>query len=47
MRSPFIDRPQDIVPRSLRDLLATEASQAANETPRRRQRRTRIVRRVT
>lgn len=47
MRSPFTDRREDIVPRSLRDLLAAEASQAANDQPRRRQRRTMTVRRVT
>lgn len=48
MRSPFIDRREDILPRSLRDLLAaTEAAQAAaNERPRRRQRRTKTVRRA-
>ncbi|WP_165950391.1 hypothetical protein [Actinomadura sp. GC306] len=50
MRSPFTDRREDIVPRSLRDLLATEAAQAArtaNEKRRRRQRRTMTNRRVT
>jgi hypothetical protein len=47
MRSPFTDRREDIVPRTLRDLLAAEAPDAANETPRRRQRRVRTVRRVT
>jgi hypothetical protein len=46
MRSPFADRREDILPRSLADLLATEAPRA-DETPRRRQRRTRTVRRVT
>lgn len=47
MRSPFADRPEDIVPRSLRDLLATEASQVTKEKPRRRLRKTMTVRRVT
>ncbi|WP_165978447.1 hypothetical protein [Actinomadura darangshiensis] len=47
MRSPFTDRREDIVPRTLRDLLAAEAAQAADEKPRRRQRRTMTVRRVT
>ncbi|MEU8798059.1 hypothetical protein [Spirillospora sp. NPDC048819] len=47
MRSPFTDRREDIVPRSLRDLLATEASQAANDKLRRRRRKTMTVRRVT
>lgn len=47
MRSPFTDRREDIVPRSLRDLLATEASQAGNERRRRRQRKTMTVRCVT
>ncbi|WP_165966227.1 hypothetical protein [Actinomadura sp. 7K534] len=50
MRSPFTDRREDIVPRSLRDLLATEAAQAprpADDRRRRRQRRTMTNRRVT
>ncbi|GGT62901.1 MULTISPECIES: hypothetical protein [Actinomadura] len=47
MRSPFADRREDILPRSLAELLAAEASHAADEPPRRRQRRTRTVRRVT
>ncbi|MES9536822.1 MULTISPECIES: hypothetical protein [unclassified Actinomadura] len=47
MRSPFADRREDILPRSLADLLAADAPRAADETPRRRQRRTRTVRRVT
>lgn len=46
-RSPFTDRREDIVPRSLRDLLAAEASQAANERRRRRQRKAMAARRVT
>ncbi|MFB4305015.1 hypothetical protein [Actinomadura sp. GTD37] len=47
MRSPFTDRREDILPRSLRDLLAAEAAQAANEErPRRRQRGTRTLRRA-
>ncbi|NVI88264.1 hypothetical protein [Actinomadura sp. BRA 177] len=47
MRSPFIDRREDILPRSLRDLLATEAAaQAADEKRRRRQRRIRTARRA-
>ncbi|WP_157406299.1 hypothetical protein [Actinomadura chibensis] len=47
MPSAFADRPQDIVPRTLRDLLAAEASQPENGKRRRRQRRIRTVRRVT
>lgn len=47
MRSPFTDRREDILPRSLRDLIAAEASQAEKEAPRRRQRRTVTARRVT
>ncbi|MGP4022939.1 hypothetical protein [Actinomadura sp. 3N407] len=47
MRSPFTDRREDIVPRSLRDLLAADASQAGNERRRRRQRKTVTARRVT
>ncbi|XRQ07153.1 hypothetical protein ACN3XK_63305 [Actinomadura welshii] len=47
MRSPFTDRREDIVPRSLRDLLAAEASQPGKEKRRRRQRRTMTTRRVT
>ncbi|SNR38847.1 hypothetical protein [Actinomadura mexicana] len=47
MRSPFADRREDILPRSLADLLAAEAPHSADEAPRRRQRRTRTVRRVT
>ncbi|MFI0412199.1 hypothetical protein [Actinomadura sp. 3N508] len=49
MRSPFTDRPEDIVPRTLRDLLDTEASrsQVTNERRPRRQRKTLTVRRVT
>ncbi|WP_187437832.1 hypothetical protein [Actinomadura decatromicini] len=47
MPSAFADRPQDIVPRTLRDLLAVEASQAENGKRRRRQRRIKTARRVT
>lgn len=47
MRSPFADRREDIVPRSLRDLLATEAGAAGKEGRRRRRRRTMTARRVT
>ncbi|WP_207934566.1 hypothetical protein, partial [Actinomadura sp. KC06] len=47
MRSPFTDRREDIVPRTLRDLLATEAPQVTNERRTRRQRKTLTVRRVT
>lgn len=47
MPSAFADRPQDIVPRTLRDLLAAEAVQVKDEKRRRRQRRLRTVRRVT
>ncbi|WP_165964140.1 hypothetical protein [Actinomadura sp. KC216] len=49
MRSPFTDRREDIVPRTLRDLLATEGSrsQVANERRPRRQRKTLTARRVT
>jgi hypothetical protein len=39
MRSPFTDRREDVVPRSLRDLIAAEASQDANERQPRRQRK--------
>jgi hypothetical protein len=47
MRSPFIDRREDILPRSLRDLLAAEAAaQAADGRRRRRQRRVRTARRA-
>ncbi|MFI0369591.1 hypothetical protein ACH35V_17085 [Actinomadura sp. 1N219] len=47
MRSPFTDRREDIVPRTLRDLLAAEASQGTNERRTRRQRKTLTIRRVT
>ncbi|WP_165975861.1 hypothetical protein [Actinomadura rubrisoli] len=50
MRSAFSDRPEDIVPRTLRDLLAAEAvqaPQAANEKSRRRSRKTMTLRRGT
>ncbi|WP_171064217.1 hypothetical protein [Actinomadura soli] len=47
MRSPFTDRREDIVPRTLRDLLAADASQVTNEKRPRRQRKTLTVRRVT
>ncbi|MFA1540148.1 hypothetical protein [Actinomadura monticuli] len=46
MRSPFIDRRRDILPRTLRDLIAADAAQAAKDRPRRRQRRTKTVRRA-
>ncbi|MGH3239590.1 MAG: hypothetical protein ACRDNL_04365 [Spirillospora sp.] len=47
MRSPFTERREDIVPRSLRDLLAAEAPQVTNERRPRRQRKTLTARRVT
>ncbi|WP_168221177.1 hypothetical protein [Actinomadura sp. WMMA1423] len=47
MRSPFADRREDILPRSLADLIASEPPHPAGETPRRRPRRTRTVRRGT
>ena len=47
MRSPFADRREDIVPRSLSDLIATEATQALDEQRRRRPRKAIISRRVT
>ncbi|MGW3767549.1 hypothetical protein [Actinomadura verrucosospora] len=47
MRSPFADRREDILPRSLADLLAAEASRTEDEAPRRRQRRTTTARRAT
>ncbi|GGQ01277.1 hypothetical protein BKA00_005428 [Actinomadura coerulea] len=47
MRSPFADRREDILPRSLADLLAAESSGAEDEAPRRRQRRAMTARRVT
>ncbi|MFA1546437.1 hypothetical protein [Actinomadura chokoriensis] len=47
MRSAFTDRRGDILPRSLRELLAAElaaeAAQVPNGEPRRRQRRTRAA----
>lgn len=52
MRSPFIERREDILPRSLRELLAAEAAAqtaqapSGNERPPRRQRRIRTVRRA-
>ncbi|NKZ03103.1 hypothetical protein [Actinomadura latina] len=46
MRSPFTDRREDILPRSLRELLAAEAPQTGNERRRRRQRRLRTARRA-
>lgn len=49
MRSRFTDRPAnraDIVPRSLRDLLATDPTRTANERRRRRQRKTATIRRA-
>ncbi|NDU74282.1 hypothetical protein GWI34_16805 [Actinomadura sp. DSM 109109] len=46
MRSPFADRREDILPRSLADLLAAPP-RAEDEAPRRRQRRATKVRRVT
>ncbi|HEY8478211.1 MAG TPA: hypothetical protein VIL71_00130 [Spirillospora sp.] len=45
MRSPFTDRREDIVPRSLRDLLATDEAPATEEGHRRRRRRMMITRR--
>ncbi|QXJ23115.1 hypothetical protein AGRA3207_004233 [Actinomadura graeca] len=47
MRSPFTDRREDIVPRTLRDLIAAEAAQAPDEQRRRRPRKTMNARRVT
>ncbi|GAA4239317.1 hypothetical protein GCM10022254_58940 [Actinomadura meridiana] len=47
MRSPFTDRREDIVPRTLRDLIAAEASRDTDERRPRRQRKTLTVRRVT
>lgn len=53
MRSPFADRREDILPRSLADLLAAatsragETSRAGDEAPRRRRPRPMTVRRVT
>ncbi|NEA27564.1 hypothetical protein [Actinomadura bangladeshensis] len=52
MRSPFIERREDILPRSLRELLAAEAAaqpgraRPGDDRPRRRQRRLRTVRRA-
>ncbi|GAA1788300.1 hypothetical protein [Actinomadura chokoriensis] len=52
MRSPFIERREEILPRSLRELLAAEAAappgrvRSGSERPRRRQRRLRTVRRA-
>ncbi|MFD0684046.1 hypothetical protein [Actinomadura fibrosa] len=47
MRSTFTDKPQDIVPRTLRDLIAADDAQAGDEKRRRRQRRAMTVRRFT
>ncbi|WP_157430319.1 hypothetical protein [Actinomadura macra] len=47
MRSPFTDRREDIVPRSLSDLIAAEAAQASDEQRRRRPRKAMNSRRVT
>ena len=47
MRSPFTDRLRDAVPRSLRDLIATDPPQERDTRRRRRQRRTVTSRRVT
>ncbi|WP_158581368.1 hypothetical protein [Actinomadura spongiicola] len=47
MRSPFTDRPEDIVPRTLRDLLATDPSPPTNKKRPRRQRRTNTTRGTT
>jgi hypothetical protein len=47
MRSPFTDRREDIVPRTLRDLIAADASQPAEGRRRRRQRKAMTARRVT
>lgn len=46
MRSPFTEKREDIVPRSLRDLLAAEATQATDEQRRRRSLSTKTLRRV-
>ncbi|MDL4816622.1 hypothetical protein [Actinomadura opuntiae] len=47
-RSRFTERREDIVPRTLRDLLATEvAPRVPGDGRRRRRRRTTAVRRVT
>ncbi|MGI5205788.1 hypothetical protein ACQEU6_29960 [Spirillospora sp. CA-108201] len=47
MRSPFADRREDILPRTLADLLAAEASRDEDRAPRRRTRRAMTTRRVT
>ncbi|NYD48422.1 hypothetical protein BJY14_004405 [Actinomadura luteofluorescens] len=47
MRSPFADRREDILPRSLADLLAAETPRTGDEAPRRRRPRPMTVRRVT
>lgn len=49
MRSPFADRREDVVPRDLRDLLATEPAAGprdGDERRRRRQRKVMAVRRT-
>ncbi|MER7545081.1 hypothetical protein [Actinomadura sp.] len=46
MRSPFTDRREDILPRTLRDLLAVDPAPASKERRRRRQRRIRTARRA-
>ncbi|MBT2206867.1 MULTISPECIES: hypothetical protein [Actinomadura] len=47
MRSPFTDRREDILPRSLRELIAAEAAQENDEKRRRRPRKVISTRRVT
>ncbi|WP_165495027.1 hypothetical protein [Actinomadura roseirufa] len=47
MRSRFTERREDIVPRSLRDLIATEAAQSADEKRRQRSRKIMTLRRRT
>ncbi|WP_242908411.1 hypothetical protein [Actinomadura terrae] len=47
MRSQFTDRREDILPRTLRDLIAAEATQETDEKRRRRPRKVITTRRVT
>ncbi|MFC6884967.1 MULTISPECIES: hypothetical protein [Actinomadura] len=48
MRSPFADKTEEIVPRSLKQLLAADAADAAPDDDRkRRPRKTKTLRRVT
>ncbi|WP_433330729.1 hypothetical protein [Spirillospora sp. CA-294931] len=47
MRSPYSEKPETIVPRSLAQLLADEVDERQGSTSRRRTRKTMSLRRVT